>query len=66
MMLAGQAIVGSSVSLTVIVKLQLDWLPDKSVAVQLTIVVPMAKMLPEGGVHAIIGAGSVSSVAVAE
>ena len=49
-MLAGQAIVGSSVSLTVIVKLQLGpvWV------VQVTVVVPFGKNEPEVGTHVMV------------
>ena len=35
--------------LTVTVKLQIDWLPTLSVAVQFTVVVPLGKADPEGG-----------------
>ena len=42
---------GLTVSLTVTVKLQLAMLPLLSLAVQLTIVVPVTKMLPLAGVH---------------
>src|SRR5262252_2325524 len=41
---------GGSTSLTVTVKLQLEWLPAASVAVELTVVVPNAKTEPDGGV----------------
>ena len=37
---AGQVITGTCVSLTAIEKLQVDWLPPTSVAVQVTTVVP--------------------------
>ncbi len=33
------------------VKLQLDVLPEASVAVQVTVVTPVGKQLPDGGVH---------------
>src|SRR5262245_15360177 len=41
-------------------------LPDESVAVQVTIVVPRGKKLPEGGTQTTEGAGSRSSLAVTE
>jgi hypothetical protein len=50
-MLAGQVTVGFSLSLTVTVKEQLAVLPEASVAVQLTVVVPFGKLEPDGGVH---------------
>ena len=37
---AGHVIVGGSVSLTVIVCVQDEWLPEESVAVQVIVVVP--------------------------
>src|SRR2546426_4565976 len=45
-MLAGQTIVGDCVSLTVTVKLHVPVLPEVSVAVQLTVVVPTGKLVP--------------------
>ena len=39
---------------TVMVKLQLAELPATSVAVQTTVLVPMEKALPEGGVHTVV------------
>ena len=51
--LPGQAeIVGAWVSLTVTVNEHVCELPDASVAVQVTVVVPLAKALPEAGLHA--------------
>jgi hypothetical protein len=50
--------------MTVIVKLELCWFPEKSVAVQVTGVVPRAKVLPDAGEHATVGFGSTLSVAV--
>ena len=49
-MLAGQVIFGSSVSLTVTEKLQLVALPAESVVLQLTVVVPLLKVEPLAGV----------------
>ena len=37
--------------LTVTLKLQLVWLPQPSEAVQVTVVVPMGKVLPLGGLQ---------------
>src|SRR5258706_15863173 len=45
-MLTGQVSVGSSVSLTVTVKVQLLVLPLASVAVQVTVVTPLLKLVP--------------------
>ncbi|MDN4594488.1 hypothetical protein NWF35_11350, partial [Polycladomyces subterraneus] len=47
--LAGQVIVGGSVSCTVTVKAQLSVFPVPSDAVQVTVVVPTGKKEPEGG-----------------
>jgi hypothetical protein len=43
---AGQVMTGNSVSFTVTVKLQLAVLPEASVAVQMTLLVPLANVLP--------------------
>src|SRR5262245_17851735 len=51
-------------SATVTGNWQVDWFPQASVAVQVTIVVPMGNLLPERGTHVTWGAGSLSSVAV--
>jgi len=50
-MFAGQVMKGFSVSSTVTVKLQLDRLPEPSVAVQFTVVVPFWNREPEVGLH---------------
>jgi len=50
---------------TVTVKLPLDEFPAPCVAVQLTVVSPIAKVLSEVGVHETVGASPESSVAVA-
>ena len=55
-MLAGQVIIGSSQSLTVTWKLHCLWLPTPSVAVQLTVVVPNAKLEPDNGLQVTVGA----------
>ena len=47
-MSAGQVIVGFSVSFTVTVKVQ-EADPELLVAVAVTVVVPIGKVLPEGG-----------------
>src|SRR6266850_2211510 len=49
----GQLMLGASVSLTVTVKLQLELLPDASVAVHTTLVVPFGKLNPDTGTHRI-------------
>ena len=50
-MFAGQAITGGSLSLTVTVKLHVFVLPLVSVAVQVTVFMPLAKALPLAGVQ---------------
>src|SRR5947209_10183707 len=50
-MFAGQVMLGFSVSLTVTVKLQLVVLLDESVAVQMTVLVPFAKVEPLDGMQ---------------
>src|ERR1041384_480143 len=47
-MLAGQAMVGGSISLTMTLKVQLAVLPEPSVAVCVTVLVPLAKVEPLG------------------
>lgn len=47
-LLTGQVMVGAWVSLTLTVKVQVSFLPP-SVAVQVTVVVPVAKNDPEAG-----------------
>ena len=56
--------VGFSVSLTVTVKLQVAVFPEASVAVQVTVVVPLGNSEPEGGLQATVAPGQLS-VAVA-
>lgn len=51
--LAGQVTVGACVSFTVTVKVQLAVLPAKSVAVEVTVVVPTANTLPLAGTDTI-------------
>jgi hypothetical protein len=63
-MLDGQVMAGFSVSLTVTEKLQLAVRPDESVAVQLTVLVPLLNVEPLAGLHTTVGAGVQLSVAV--
>ena len=65
MALAGHVIVGACVSLTVTVTLHMAVLFDESVAVQVTVVVPLLKVDPDAGEQATVGAGVQLSVAVA-
>jgi hypothetical protein len=51
-------------SITVTSNVAVAELPEESVAVQVTTVVPKGKKEPDGGSHVTIGEGSVSSVAV--
>jgi hypothetical protein len=55
---------GLTVSTTRTVNEQVERFPPLSVAVQVTVVVPSAKALPEGGTQATTGFGSVLSVTV--
>jgi hypothetical protein len=61
----GTVSVGGVESVTVIVKDPDDELPESSVAVQLTVVVPSGNVLPDGGVHTTVGVGSMASTALA-
>jgi hypothetical protein len=65
LLLVGQVITGGVVSTTVTVKLHEALFPLASVAVQVTVVVPIRKVLPDAGVQTITGFGSQMSVAVA-
>ena len=56
--------VGGVVSWTVTVNVQVAALPALSVAVMVTVVVPIANCDPLGGENVITGAGSQTSVAV--
>src|ERR1700741_1788936 len=49
---------------TEIVKLQVAVLPDASVAVQVTVVTPTGKQLPEGGLHTTTTPGQLSDAVV--
>src|SRR6476646_9438053 len=55
---------GASVSLTVTVKLQFLEFPAASVAVQVTVLLPFAKVEPEAGAHVTVGFPGQLSVAV--
>ena len=59
-MFAGQVIVGFSASFTVTVKVQSAWLPDASVAVQVTVVVPFGKVEPDGGLQLTVAPAQLS------
>jgi hypothetical protein len=59
-MSGGQLIVGSSVSLTETVKLQLASLSALSLAMQVTVVVPIGKAEPDGGVQVRVAPGQLS------
>ena len=63
-MFAGQTMLGGWLSLTVTVKVHVAILPEASVALQVTVVVPFAKAEPEAGVQATTGVPGQSSVAV--
>jgi hypothetical protein len=60
LMLVGQVIDGFCVSLTVTVKVQEPVLPEVSVAVQVTVVLPLLKVEPEGGLHVTVPPGQLS------
>src|SRR3954451_21314268 len=62
---SGRCNVGAVVSRTVMLNDCVAVFPLRSVAVHCTAVVPTAKLEPDAGVHATVGDGSVSSVAVA-
>jgi hypothetical protein len=64
--LGGQVIVGAVVSLTVTVKLQLAVLPEPSVAVHVTTVMPLAKVEPDGGLQEAVEPGQLSPTVGAE
>ena len=51
---------------TVTVKLQLVWLPEASVAVATTVVVPIGKAEPDGGVLATVTPGQLSDAPMAK
>jgi hypothetical protein len=51
---AGQVIVGASVSLTMTLNVQLVLLPQPSVAVQVTLLVPTVKVVPLAGEQSVV------------
>src|ERR1043166_5544409 len=59
-MLPAQLIVGFCWSRTVTLKVQLEVLPPASVAVQVTVLMPLAKLDPEAGTHRIEPPGQLS------
>jgi hypothetical protein len=59
-MLAGHVVTGGCVSLTVTVNEQLDELPDGSVAVHVTVVVPTANVDPLAGTHTVVTGAQLS------
>jgi hypothetical protein len=60
MMFAGHVTVGGVRSLTVTVKVHVPVLPDASVAVQVTVVVPTGKLDPDAGAHMTVGVPQLS------
>ena len=63
MIFAGQVTTGTSVSLTMMLKLQVAVLPAASVAVQVTVLVPLAKVEPLAGAHTEVAPGQLSLTA---
>jgi hypothetical protein len=59
---AGQLATGASTSVTVTVNVQMLVLPLASVAVQTTVVTPLAKALPLAGTHTMPSPGQLSTV----
>jgi hypothetical protein len=64
-MFAGHVIAGNWASITVTVNEQLPGLPTASVVEQLTVVTPLAKVVPEAGVQIGVFTPGQLSVAVA-
>ena len=63
--LAQPAVLSCNLALnTVTVKLQVAVLPEASVAVQVTVVTPTGKQLPEGGVQTTVTPGQLSLAVV--
>src|SRR4029453_18905552 len=60
LLFGGQVITGGCVSFTVTVNEQLAVLPEVSVAVQVTVVVPLGKNEPDGGEQAVPAPGQLS------
>jgi hypothetical protein len=61
--LDGQVIIGGCVSTIVTVKLHVAVLPDASVAVAVTVVVPFGKVEPDGGLATTLTPGQLSAAA---
>ena len=59
--MAGQCATGASVSLTVTLKLQEAVLPLASVTVQVTVLLPLAKVEPEAGLQLTVWPGQLSA-----
>ena len=59
--LAGQVITGGILSTTVTVNAQIAVLPAASVAVAITVVVPIGNVLPETGLKLTVAPGQLSS-----
>jgi hypothetical protein len=59
---AGQLATGASASATVTVNAQMLVFPAASVAVQTTVVTPLAKALPLAGTHRMLSPGQLSAV----
>ena len=59
-MFAGQVMTGFSVSAIVTVKEQFALLPELSVAVQLTVLVPLANVEPDAGVQTVLAIAQLS------
>ena len=58
--MAGQVTVGACVSVTVTVKEHIPMLLDASFAVQVTVVVPTGKRLPDAGAQVTVAPGQLS------
>ena len=63
-MFGGHSIRRHASDFTVTVTVQVEWFPHLSVAVQVTVVTPGGKTLPDGGTHTTTGFGSTASLAV--
>src|SRR5439155_541174 len=66
LILAGQVMTGSSLSLTVTVKLHVALLPWPSLALQFTVVGPRAKLLPLAGVQVTVAVPQLSAAVTAK
>jgi hypothetical protein len=59
-MFAGQVMAGGMLSLTVTVNVHIAMLLEASFAVQVTVVTPLAKLVPEAGKQVTVGFGQLS------